>query len=510
MRSVKRSQASAARFWAAHNRMLCLLHGYSLALDFRKSILSSPMNPAALRTAIIVALSLCPLLCAAAQESVPVVTLEQSIDSAISNGDDIRILQRSLDVSRAQHALNVSQNALSLAGSAGYAAASSFGNQLLIANKAVTSPLSSASGPSAGVALSGPLTSVSVNTVPYVPPATGSDAASVVGVSVTQTLWNGYPGGQSQATVDKSLLTLKGKELATESGTLGVIYTVKQTYYTMLGAQRSLALKMQIFEQQDSVLKRITAIYELKLASTADLKTAELNARSAQVDVDSAVNDLRAARLALATFMGYAEDRNFTVADVPQPSTPVSTVEQAVAAGLARRVEIKQVELNIKSSNVDLAVARGQATPTVSVSGGVNWLYDWTGAGSAGVLGASVRLSMPVLDAGAVKNQVDSILKLTDVYALQETQLQKSIAAAIQNAWHAVQLSGERLEVAGLGVEATDLQYQIVSAQRDSGTASNQDLLTAAVNLANAENALATAQSAAELAVLQLQNVMGY
>jgi outer membrane protein TolC len=278
----------------------------------------------------------------------------------------------------------------------------------------------------------------------------------------------------------------------------------------MLGAQRSLALKKQIFEKQSSVLKQITAIYDLKLASTADLKTAQLNARSAQVDVDSAANDLRIARLGLAIFMGNPSDSDFTVADAPQPTVPVDTAEQAVAAGLGRRVEIKQVELNIKSSNVDLAVARGQATPTVSVSGGVNWLYDWTGSTSAGVAGAAVKLSMPILDAGAAKNQVDSIQKQNDVYALQETQLQKSIATAIQSAWQAVQLAGERLEVAKLGVEATDLQYQLVSAQRDGGTASNQDLLTAAVNLANSENALATAQSTAELALLQLQNLMGY
>ena len=145
--------------------------------------------------------------------------------------------------------------------------------------------------------------------------------------------------------------------------------------------------------------------------------------------------------------MGYALDQDFAVADAPQPSAPVSTVEEAVAAGLARRLEIKQVELNIKSSNVDLAVARGQATPTVSVSGGVNWLYDWTGAASAGVVGASVKLAMPVLDAGAVRNQVDSILRQNDVYVLQETQLQKSIATAIQNAWQAV--PSERGETRG-------------------------------------------------------------
>lgn len=468
------------------------------------------MKRAVIRAVITFLVAVFPLLSTAAQESVPVVTLEQSIDVTLSNGDDIKILQRNLDVSRAQHALNVSRNSLSLAGSAGYGAIWPFGTEALVLSKAVSSPLSSPPGAVAGVALSGPLTNVSVSAIPYVPPVPGADTTGVVGASVTQTIWNGYPGGQSQATVDKSLLTLQGRELATESGTLGLIYNVKQAYYIMLGAQRSLALKMQIFEKQNSVLKQITAIYDLKLASMADLKTAQLNARSAQVDVDSAANDLRIARLILASFMGYPADKDFTVADVPQPSVTVDTMEKAVAAGLARRVDIKQVELNIKSSNVDLAVARGQATPTVSVSGGVNWLYDWTGSMSAGVVGAAVKVSMPILDAGAVKNQVDSILKQNDVYGLQETQLQRSIATAIQSAWQAVQIAGEKLEVAKLGVEASDLQYQLVSAQRDAGTASNQDLLTAAVNLANAENSLATAQSTAELAVLQLQSVMGY
>jgi len=461
-------------------------------------------------TALIFLTALCPLLSAVAQESVPVVTLAQSIDATLTNGDDIKILQRSLDVVRAQHALNVSRNSLSLAGSAGYGAVWPFGTEALVLSKSVSSPLSNPPGAVAGVALSGPMTNVSVSAIPYVPPVPGTDTTGVVGASVTQTLWNGYPGGQNQATVDKSLLTLQGKELATESGTLGLIYNVKQAYYVMLGAQRSLALRKQIFEQQDSVLKQITAIYELKLASTADLKTAQLNARSAQVDVDSAANDLHFARLGLATLMGFPAEKDFTVADAPQPSVKVDTVEQAVSAGLGRRVDIKLVELNIKSSNVDLAVTRGQATPTVSVSGGVNWLYDWSSVMHAGVAGAAVKLSMPILDAGAVKNQVDSILRQNDVYALQETQLRKSIATAIQSAWQAVQIDGEKLEVARLGVEANDLQYQIVSAQRDSGTASNQDLLTAAVNLANARNALATAQSTVELAVLQLQNVMGY
>jgi outer membrane protein len=465
------------------------------------------------RLIIVACAALAAVLPAGAQETLPVVTLQQSIDAALSNGDDNKILKGNLNIARAQHALNVSKNSLTLGSAAAYGADWSFGDAAFGA--ALTSPITVPSGPSVGVSVAGPQTNLAVNASPYIPPTSGAppgtpgaDTTSAVGVSLGQTLWNGYPGGPTQATVDKSVLTLKGKELATASGTLALIYGVKQAYYTVLAAQRGLALKRQILDKQSSVLRQITAIYDLKLASLADLKTAQLNARSAQVDVDGAANDLQNARVALAVLMGASQDAPFAVADAPDPAVPTDTMQAAVAVGLSQRVEIKQLDLTIKSTGIDLALARGQATPTVSVSGGMNLLYGWSG-NPATVLGAAVKVSLPILDAGAVKNQVDALLRQNDVYSVQESQLQKSITTAIRSAWQAVILARERLEVAQLGVEATDLQYQLVSAQRDAGTASNQDLLTAAVNLANAENALAIAQSTAQLAVLQLQNLMG-
>ena len=96
------------------------------------------------------------------------------------------------------------------------------------------------------------------------------------------------------------------------------------------------------------------------------------------------------------------------------------------------------------------------------------------------------------------------------VYAAQEEQLQKSIAADIQDAYETAQIQRERLAVARLAAETYDLQLEVVRTQNQYGTATNQDLLTAAVNSANARNALAAATSAAQLAALQLQNVMGY
>ena len=74
----------------------------------------------------------------------------------------------------------------------------------------------------------------------------------------------------TQATVDKSLLTLQGKEISTDASRLTLVYSVKQAYYTMLSAQRTLDLNKQILDKQNAVLKQIQQIYALKLASYVD------------------------------------------------------------------------------------------------------------------------------------------------------------------------------------------------------------------------------------------------
>jgi outer membrane protein len=353
------------------------------------------------------------------------------------------------------------------------------------------------------------VTSVGLSALPWTPPASpGGDTTSTIGLSVSQVLWNGYPGGPAQASVDKSLLSLQGAELSTQSSRLALIYSVKQAYYAVLSAQSALTVKQAILEEQNSLLKQIQAIYDMKQASAVDLKTAQLNARSAQVDVDSANNDLRVARSNLALLMGQALDRQFSVAAAPDPTVPTSTVQEAIATGLAQRVEIKQIDLSMRSSKVDLQLARGQATPTISVSGALNWLFDWNGTNAAGG-SAAVRVSLPILDAGAAANQVAAAERQIDVYTLQEQQQVQSITLAVRNAWEAVQLANEKRDLAQLSEQVNELQYQIVKTKFDNGTASGQDLLTASVNSANARNAYQAAVSAAQLAVLQLQSVMG-
>ena len=440
----------------------------------------------------------------AGQDQGRVLTLEQCVQTALANGLENGILRDTLQVAREQHLQVVASGSFSMSGSVGYSQASNV-DAALLSSKAVSAALPAA-GAQASVELGGPLTSLSLTSFPYLPPA--DSPSSAVEASIKQILWNGYPGGPLRAAVRKSLLSLRGKELGDTSGRLALIQRLEQAYYLMLSAQRVIGVREQNLQKQNSFLQQMQAIYDLKQASLADLQTAQLNVRSAEIDLRSAQHDLRLARLRLAGLMGASPDEVFSVAEAEDPKPPSFSLEQAIQDGLAQRVELQQLDLNRKSNAIDLALARWQATPSVSVSAGAAWIQPWGETGAvAGEAGVSIGL--PVVDSGLAARRREEKQRQDELYGLQEAALRRDITADITDAYGTVGLQLERLELARLSANNLDLLLEVAQTENRFGTMTNQDLLTAALNAVNGHNALAKARIDAQLAALALRNAMG-
>ena len=472
-------------------------------------------------------LALLPLFPVFAQEVPITLTLGQATDSALGQGADSRILAKNLDIDREQYRLSVAQNSFALSGSLGESANYGFGDSTLLGDNLLASGFSQT--PQAGLSLASSMTSVGLTVIPYQPPSALADAFSPllsflspgasaatpgptgsIGLNVSQVLWNGYPGGTGRAAVEKSLLALRGAELSTATGRQNVVSAVTQGYFVMLGAQRNLAVKKEIREQQASLLAQINAVEALKQATAIDLRTAQINAQSADIDVQSAENDLRIARIRLAQLVGWPRERVFAVAEQDDPQVPVGSVEEAIAAALKKRTEIQQVELNRQASAIDLAVIKGKTTPTVSVTGGLNVYHDWQLLTTAGQGSLGVKIGLPILDAGSTEHQLAANRMQNDVYSVQADQLRASIATDVEEAYELVQVNVERLQVARLTAEKFDIKFTLKKTEAQYGTATNQDLLDASIDAANARSALVRAQRDAQLAILQLRNAMGY
>ncbi|HUX39480.1 MAG TPA: TolC family protein [Rectinemataceae bacterium] len=467
-----------------------------------------------------------------------VVSLEEAMAAAMAGNDDLSIAQGNLAAARATHATNLAKAEPSLAGSASAGLTEGFGDQ-------TQAKATGASGIGLGEVLSGGLsfaegtatatsgTRIGLTATQSLPvsPQTGTSGGAtnkvavpqttLVSATISQTIWDGYLGGQTKAVVDQSLLTLQGKELAARQARSAAAAKVKQAYISALVAQRTLALRLGIQGKQASLLAQIRATYAIKQASAIDLKTAQINARSAELDVETSRHDYSLARQRLATLIGLPAEADYRVAEIDAPKPPASSLDEAIAKGLANRADIAQYDIAKRQALIGAALARGAAQPSLIATGGIGLGFNW-GASADPVLGTSsvsaangqsislgLKLGLPILDAGAAKAAEAVSSANAGVASTQAAQLRKNVQADIRDAWWNLQILAERTDLAAQSVELAQNQLDLTQAQVKYGTATNQDLLTASVNAANAEVSWLTAKSNQLLAELSLETAMG-
>ena len=459
------------------------------------------------------------------------MALDRALAEASANGADFKIVDQTLAVARSQRALDLAKQGFALTTNGGYSLADGLGKSSTSVEQTLVSRAASAAGASssssstgiaqsaqAGLSLSAPLTKVSLSASHTIPPPAASgakpsssnDQASVFGLTASQTLWDGYPGGQYLGTLEKSRLALQGKELAAATGRSAAVAKLKQAYVTMLAAQRDLDVKKQVLDKLSKLLAQVEAVFALRQASQIDLETARINAASAELDVATADKSLRLANQRLSVILGRPADSRFAVADVPQPPLPAASAEEAVTAGLAKRVDLAQYRITAASARIDADLARAQAQPGLTLSGGAGLAASWASPPVVEeALSLGAKVTFPIIDSGAAAFQAGTSLGQATLADIQAKQLSQSAANDIQDYFETAKLLSTKVDLAKRSADLSALQFEMVQLQNEHGTATVQDLLTASVNAATAEVAYGTAKNNYLLAELQLETAMG-
>jgi outer membrane protein TolC len=462
--------------------------------------------------------------------SLPVVSLNEALSEAASAGDDIHLVAQNLAVARLQNSLDRAKQGISLNANGAYTAAYGLGQDLqasqqslqqTLINRAETAAMGQTSlanslglnqAVTGSLSLSDPLTKVTLSATQSLLPPTASlsSQASIIGLTATRTVWDGYPGGQFQAALEKSSLTLQGKELAKTLGSSAAIAKVKQAYLSMLSAQRDLEIKKQVLDKLNRLLGQVQAIYEIRQASAIDLKTAQINVRSAGIDVTMADKTLRLANERLAILIGRPSNQRFSVAEVDNPPLPAASIDEAIRIGIEKRTDLAQYELSSKSALIDAALAKAQASPVVSLTGGGGVALYWAApAVSENALSLGAKVTLPIIDSGVANLQAKTSTGQADAYNIQAVQLKKTLAADIQDYYESAQLMAEKIDLAKQSAELATAQFELVQQQNKFGTATTQDVLTASVTAATAEVNYGTARNTYLLAELSLETAMG-
>lgn len=447
------------------------------------------------------------------------IDLKQAVATALKNGPDIKVAQLTLNNASSQLDQAKAQDGLSLSANTGYAHQDSLPGSgpvvpLTSGGSLGTSslPAESANG---SLSLSGPSTTASVSGSYGLTDGVNASGQhgqqGSVGLSLKQTVYDGYPGGRAAATMQEAQYTFQLAQIAFETARDNVIYSVSQAYYTMLGGQNTVKVREATLKQSQEDLARTMAYFKANQATKLDILTSQIAEQTAQADLASAQNALEQDRSSLAVLLGWSINKQYSVAQVPEPSPPSIGQPQAVKTALDNRAELKQFVINRESTTVGLKSAEALNKPQVAVNGGATYSFEpgVTPNTNGGSWNAGVTVSVPIFDSGLVSSKVAAAKASLAQIGVQEEQTKQNITIAVRTSLFAVKDASERLKLANESVTQAQGEYQLEKIKFSAGLASNLDVINASVTLVNAQVALESAKTNLYLAILSLDKAMG-
>ncbi len=200
-------------------------------------------------------------------------------------------------------------------------------------------------------------------------------------------------------------------------------------------------------------------------------------------------------------------------ADAPPPVPDVLDLETAVKYALEHNFDILQARERIKQQEGLIVEIRAQALPNATLDSGYNRNEPSVSGGfppSNGSWIIALNVRQALYSGGSIPAAIDAA-RLARAAALLD--LRTTINNALldtRNKFYNVLFTREQIQVQEENIHLLTDQLANVKDRFQAGTVSNFEVLTAQVQLANAEPPLITARNGYRLAIDQLRQSLGY
>lgn len=152
-----------------------------------------------------------------------------------------------------------------------------------------------------------------------------------------------------------------------------------------------------------------------------------------------------------------------------------------------------QADTRLADANVDAAAAQGRANVSLEAGFGTGADFDDDLSESTSD-SVGVRLSVPLFQGGAIRSRTRAQRALRSASNLDLAAAQRSVQESVTNAWTALATSQAAVQSAREQVEASELAYEGVRLEQETGLRSTVEVLDQEEDLLRARLALAQAE----------------
>ena len=315
------------------------------------------------------------------------------------------------------------------------------------------------------------------------------------GINASWTVWN---GNQNHNQVKQNKLSEEQKELQVQEAVNTIQEKIAQLYVQILYLNEAVNVNRQSLETSKKNEERGQEMVEVGKMSKADL--AQLSAQRATDEYNLVETEAQLAdyKLQLKQLLEITGDQPFDIA-MPTASDEqalgeIPSVVNVYEQALLLRPEIKNSEVAVQSSDVQLKIARAGHLPTISMTGGVGTSTSSNNSNGWGEqlktnfdATAGIGISIPIFDQRKTKTAVNKAKIQHEKALLEQQDKQKKLYSAIEGFWLDAQSAQQRFRAATATVESEQLSYDLLSEQFNLGLKNVIQLMTGKTNLLDAQ-----------------------
>ena len=315
------------------------------------------------------------------------------------------------------------------------------------------------------------------------------------GINASWTLWN---GNQNHNQVKANKLSEEQAELKMEQTANSIQEQIAQLYVQILYMNEAIGVNRESLEASKKNEERGKEMVNVGKMSKADL--AQLSAQRAMEEYNlvEAESNLAKYKLQLKQLLEITGEQTFDVA------MPTASDQQALASipsvmnvyeqALTLRPEIKNTELALQASDVQLKIARAGYLPTLSMTGGVGTSTTSNNSNKWGEqmktnfdASAGIGISIPIFDQRKARTAVNKAKIQHEQALLDQQDQQKKLYSTIEGFWLEAQTNQEKFRAASATVESEQQSYDLLQEQFNLGLKNIVELLNGKVSLLQAQ-----------------------
>ena len=315
------------------------------------------------------------------------------------------------------------------------------------------------------------------------------------GINASWTLWN---GNQNHNQVKANKLSEEQAELKIEQSANSIQEQIAQLYVQILYMNEAIGVNRESLDASKKNEERGQEMVNVGKMSKADL--AQLSAQRAMEEYNlvEAESNLANYKLQLKQLLEITGEQAFDVA------MPTASDQQALASipsvmnvyeqALTLRPEIKNTELALQASDVQLKIARAGYLPTLSMTGGVGTSTTSNNSNKWGEqmktnfdASAGIGISIPIFDQRKARTAVNKAKIQHEQALLDQQDQQKKLYSTIEGFWLEAQTNQEKFRAASATVESEQQSYDLLQEQFNLGLKNIIELLNGKVSLLQAQ-----------------------